>query len=236
MKPLQYQDIFKKFDELSNILQVLKKKGNLSLLERDLMLGLLRKMYSLSSAEILIDTEHEITRITEETVQEIEKTEVESHEIKNKVEEEPTAESYEIKNEKLEEKAVTEIREPQKTDIPEFKETKGVLGEKYQGSKEFINEHISKQRSANDISVKLHSKPVDDIAKAIGLNEKFLYINELFNGDAVHYKKTLEFLNNCKDFNEAFSFIENNFNWDMNRTEVQNFLDIVKRKYISAAK
>lgn len=249
MESLQHNDIFKAFDELSMIMDNLKKKGNLSLLERDLMLEDLRKIYSISSTGIEIIEEAVINESSGKTEQKTDEIKIESPEIiKNDIEEPVIKETSTETEQKTDEIKVeppeiikNDVKEPvsqilKDADVPEIKETKSVIGEKYQGSKEYMNEHISKQRSQGDISVKLHSKPIEDIGKAIGLNEKFLYINELFKGDAVLYKKTIEILNNCKDFNDAFSYIENNFKWDMNKIEVQNFLDIVKRKYISPSK
>ena len=113
---------------------------------------------------------------------------------------------------------------------------KGILGDKFQGSKKFMDELISEHHPSKDISLKLQSRPIDDIGKAIGLNEKFLFINELFNGDSLMFKKTLEQINQLGDFNDAFSYLTTQFSWDMKNETANKFMELVRRKFITPLK
>lgn len=77
-----------------------------------------------------------------------------------------------------------------------------------------------------------HNKPVTDIASAIGINDRFTFIHELFGNDKNLYDNTLVTLNQAASFNDAYNFMIHNFDWDMNSDPVQLLLDIVRRKFI----
>ena len=99
-----------------------------------------------------------------------------------------------------------------------------------------MDELISEHHPSKDISLKLQLRPIDDIGKAIGLNDKFLFINELFNGDSPLFKKTVEMINQMGDFNEVFSYLTSQFNWDMKNETVNKFMELVRRKFITPVK
>ncbi|MBP6185716.1 MAG: hypothetical protein KA479_12305 [Saprospiraceae bacterium] len=61
---------------------------------------------------------------------------------------------------------------------------------------------------AKDLSDKLRLSHIDDLAKAMGINERFLTINELFKGDHEAFDRILRSLNNLNSFQEARSFLE----------------------------
>ena len=108
-----------------------------------------------------------------------------------------------------------------------------VIGEKAGKSKDFLNETFTQKHPVNDFSARQQTKPVSDLNKAIGINDKFLFINELFNGDSQSYKKAVEYINSCANFNEAFSYISDNLHWEMENEYVQKMLDLVRRKFIT---
>ena len=58
---------------------------------------------------------------------------------------------------------------------------------------------------------KLQNKPITDLAKAIGINDKFLFIKELFGGDSDLYNQTIKHLNHFTDLNEAIIYLQENF-------------------------
>jgi hypothetical protein len=89
------------------------------------------------------------------------------------------------------------------------------------------------QKKQKDISSLLQSKPIRSIEEAIGVNDKFLFIRELFAGNTMRYKETIDILNTATDFNSAYQYIENNFEWDMENEAVQKLLELVRRRHIS---
>ena len=73
---------------------------------------------------------------------------------------------------------------------------------------------------------------VDDIMVAIGLNDRFLFIRELFNNDPDLFKNTIETLNQKGSWEEAGDYLTGRFSWDYEDPTLILFLSFVKRRYI----
>jgi hypothetical protein len=107
-----------------------------------------------------------------------------------------------------------------------------ILVDKLKGEKQFVYETLAEKAVKQNISSQLQSKPISSITSAIGINDKFKLIRDLFNEDSDAYGKTISKLDSCTDFNEAFNYITTSFNWDMEDESVQFILDLVRRKFI----
>lgn len=111
------------------------------------------------------------------------------------------------------------------------KETpKEILTEKHSHSHKLINETI-KTRTVMDVSSKLKAAPIPSIQSAINLNDKFLFIRELFKNNNLLYNQTIERLNNARGYEDAISIIEKEFAWDMNEPLVIKLVELIKRKH-----
>lgn len=106
------------------------------------------------------------------------------------------------------------------------------VGESFSKEKPSLHEELTQSAQTEDISSKLKTKPISNLGSAIGLNEKFEFIQNLFDADTQKYNHTLDVLNRATDFNEAYEYISSNFTWDMNDPLVQRILELIRRKLI----
>jgi hypothetical protein len=109
---------------------------------------------------------------------------------------------------------------------------RAVLADKYKNEQTFINESLAGSRGKQNISSQIQSKPIRNIGSALGINDRFKLINELFNGDRDSFQDTIGILDGAANFNEAFNYINSSFDWDMEEDSVQLLLDLVRRKFI----
>jgi hypothetical protein len=77
-----------------------------------------------------------------------------------------------------------------------------------------------------------HGKPVTDLLSAIGINDRFTFIRELFNNDTAAFESAVKILNESASFNDAYNYMIQRFEWDMDSEAVQHLLSIIRRKYI----
>ncbi|PLX11557.1 MAG: hypothetical protein C0597_14855 [Marinilabiliales bacterium] len=98
-------------------------------------------------------------------------------------------------------------------------------------SKKFVHDDIAKKNVKKDVSSKMQSKPINDINSAIGLNDKFIFIRELFGNDKMHYHETIQILNNFDNYDNAVEFLDENFDWDSDDTNYMRLKELVRRKY-----
>jgi hypothetical protein len=130
-----------------------------------------------------------------------------------------------------------EYEESAKSDLTENKSAKAdnneeIISDRFKSQTASIHDGFLKSQKYEDLSSKLKSKPITNIADAIGINDKFIFIKELFNGNENKYNKTIEVLNNATNFNDAYNYLMGNFNWDMDNSLVQILLDLIRRKLI----
>lgn len=86
-----------------------------------------------------------------------------------------------------------------------------------------------------EISHKLTEVAVKDLKKAIGINDRFLYINELFRGDEAMYERSIKTINSFSIFPEAEYWIrrelKTKLGWVDAEPTVQQFDQLVKRRF-----
>ncbi|MBP3548013.1 MAG: hypothetical protein J6J64_04995 [Alistipes sp.] len=71
---------------------------------------------------------------------------------------------------------------------------------------------------------------IDDIRKAIGLNDKFLMIRDLFGGDAQKFEDTIDTLNEFEDLDECMIYIVENFRWNPDSDGAKLLVSLIERK------
>ncbi len=228
------EELLSEFEKLKKIIIQYDDPGLIPKIERDILLTLMRDLYDKILALPVVTRDIEEPEKTTTPQKELTDTAKEQEERIEFVDEKPSDESTVAKTQQID-----EINEAQKKDEGETKRTDEkqkektkILAEKFQGGRQYIYESLTEKTSKQNISTKLQSKPISDIAASIGVNDKFKLIRDLFNGDAETYKKTIEILNNSTNFNDAFNYITSNFNWDMEDESVQFILDLVRRKFI----
>ena len=73
--------------------------------------------------------------------------------------------------------------------------------------------------------------PVRDIRSAIALNDRVLFINNLFQQDAVRFQNEINTLNSLESFPEAENYLRANFpQWNYDSDIVYRFMMAVRRK------
>lgn len=76
--------------------------------------------------------------------------------------------------------------------------------------------------------------PIKDIKAAIGLNEKFQFINNLFHGDAQKYNAFIDELNSSPSSELAMNNIHkisDSNNWEAHASSAKSFMDIIERRF-----
>ena len=71
---------------------------------------------------------------------------------------------------------------------------------------------------------------IPEIRKAIGLNDKFLMIRDLFGGDVNLYEDTITHLDQFEDLDECLIFIVENFRWNPDSEGAKLLVSLIERK------
>jgi hypothetical protein len=99
-----------------------------------------------------------------------------------------------------------------------------------------VNQRMSAQRADKaGKAEQLSLKPIGDINLAITLNDKLLYVKDLFNGYNLAYSEAIQILNRFDSFEEAARFLKTNYvtknNWESKPATTGKFYALLKRRY-----
>ena len=91
------------------------------------------------------------------------------------------------------------------------------------------------QNVDNSIAARMQRKPVSDLISAIDINDKFLFLNELFGGSMDKYNKSIRSLNSFSTLLGAKTYMSElqiEFQWDCNSDAYKKLADLVERRFI----
>ena len=112
-----------------------------------------------------------------------------------------------------------------------------------QAVKELNEVMASKEASLNEklkaevkeVAHVLNDAPVRDLRRAIGINDRFVFISELFRNDEVMYERSIKTINSFRILPEAQYWIERELKvklgWDENKESTRHFYQLVKRRF-----
>jgi len=97
-----------------------------------------------------------------------------------------------------------------------------------------INESFANK--SQTLADKLGKIPIENIITHLGINEKFLFINELFKADSELFKVSLQKINSLSSFEDAKSYLEEILKqketWNLKNKTLKKFITLVERRYL----
>jgi hypothetical protein len=107
--------------------------------------------------------------------------------------------------------------------LEEDKEGTGLLNEKLQSKeKQTLGDKLAKSGGRS-------------MMKMLTLNQRFMFVNELFEGNQNLFLSAVEQLDGMNNYKEASSHIKKSFadkyEWDMETEEVQEFMELVEKRF-----
>jgi hypothetical protein len=100
-----------------------------------------------------------------------------------------------------------------------------------------FNERMSAQLKGGNTGTAAEpaEAPIKDIKAAISLNDKLLFVKDLFNGYSLAYSEAIEIVNRFTSFEEADRFLKTNYvtknNWEGKKATADKFYALLKRRY-----
>lgn len=100
-----------------------------------------------------------------------------------------------------------------------------------------LHDKMSTGRTDRSVADNLQNKPLTDLKKSIGINEKFVFVKELFEGDHQLFNNSIEKLNSFSAYEQArrhlFEELAGQMNWNMESKAFHELSDLVKRRFNS---
>jgi hypothetical protein len=131
-----------------------------------------------------------------------------------------------------------EIHQEESTVVSEEKifatrrtETRISTSDKFEAPKTLAD--VYSKNGDNSLAAKIQKNTIADIKSAIGINDRFLFINTIFNGDAEAYRSAIDFFNAAGTYREAlqlFDEIKHKYNLK-DEPALARLMEIVARKF-----
>lgn len=185
--------------------------------------------------EEIIEEEPEVT---EESDDEFISEEAEDEEIDDFSEEENVVDSnedaHEVEDSEDEFVAEEETEDDELEEEPEEEDESVPLNEKLsEGPSRIVNEQFEEPQVT--IADQMQQAKVTSIMDAISINNRYMFTNELFDGDKEQFEEAVQIMENCQSFDDAVEILVQDYaklrDWDMNSDEVKELLKVVFRKF-----
>lgn len=150
----------------------------------------------------------------------------ETHEAEEQLEKTDVEDSSEDKN--------SPVSQPESKTKMEQNESPKTPLDLFSSSDDDTLSNYYEQQKTTAVGEKLGKEKLNDLREAIGINDKFQFINELFKGDMSTYNKLIDELNQFSGFTGAQTYLSElsvQYNWKKDSPVYQKFIDIIKKKY-----
>lgn len=96
-----------------------------------------------------------------------------------------------------------------------------------------LNDQLREEKK--EVGHILKESPIKDLKKGIGVNDRFVFLNDLFRGDEAMYERSLKTINSFRILPEAEYWINRELKiklgWDDNHNATQQFYQLVRRRF-----
>ncbi|MBR2647457.1 MAG: hypothetical protein IKD55_01335 [Sediminibacterium sp.] len=101
------------------------------------------------------------------------------------------------------------------------------------GTTNSVNDRLKQEET--EVATMLEEAPIRDLKKAISINDRYLFINNLFRGDENMYERSIRTINGFNIYPEAQYWIQRELkvklSWEENSEPVKLFDQLVKRRF-----
>jgi hypothetical protein len=125
-----------------------------------------------------------------------------------------------------------EVKEKQAVTVKKSVEST-IIADQFSNRPESFNEKLGNLKHDDDVLESLKSRPLLSLDEAIGVNDRFVFIREIFNGDQESYDQAILKLESVRSLSDARAVIMSHTGEDTDNEALKQLLDLIKRKFPS---
>lgn len=218
-KQIKVEDLLK---ELDNLIEALKsKESGFSQLDIDLARGKVRKLY-----DILLGIEPIETKVNKQIL--MDKEQVSLEVVEDNIEDEPGPIH--------EEKEIFVPKEDEAQESPKMIEPDASL-DLFSGPDKnenvTVKDKISEKQQSESVAEKAEKGKTTSLKLAIGINDKFFFINELFDGNMKEYNEAIDKLDSFESLDVANNYLNlltDQYKWTQESNAYEQLLGFIHKK------
>ncbi len=98
-----------------------------------------------------------------------------------------------------------------------------------------LNDQLKKNEDVETVASQYGKQSIQDIKSSMGINQKFMFINLLFDGQENEFEQAIHEVESSDNLKEAtsklFDNYGNRYSWDSERPEVKELFELVERRF-----
>jgi hypothetical protein len=108
-----------------------------------------------------------------------------------------------------------------------------IIADQFSNRPESFNEKLGNLKHEEDFLEILKTKPLSSLDEAIGVNDKFLFIREIFDGKTESYNQAIEKLESVGSLSDAMAVIMSYTGENTGNEAVKQLIELIKRKFLA---
>ncbi len=244
----QWYSILQKIDECQKDIEyLLNQNPNIPLIEVDIVLNKLSVLYdALMSIKLQAASNEEngfltknssiITKIIKESVFSPEILKEEKTATDSPVPENSTSQLSDIVFKYDDVKEVSKKQEnfndKAEPIVQEERKQKMTIAESLSKPKKTIADLMEEINRKKDFATSQQYKSISDIKRAISINDKIMFIRELFNNNVENYNYVIEQVNSAANLDEALAILDKNVKIESDNVALTTLLELVYRRFL----
>ncbi len=115
----------------------------------------------------------------------------------------------------------------------EKRTSESIIADQFSNRSESFNEKLGGHKHEDDVLEILKTKPLLSLDEAIGINDKFLFIREIFDGNTDSYNQAIQKLESIGSLSDAMAVIMSYSGENTGNEAVRQLIDLIKRKFLA---
>lgn len=108
---------------------------------------------------------------------------------------------------------------------------KSTLADRFNDTSPSVNDIQAGVNKQKYLAAQFKDKPIAKLSKAIKINDRIWFINELFNKDGESYTDAINKLDQMNNLDEALAFVFESYQWDQEKKSTIGFLELIFRRF-----
>lgn len=109
------------------------------------------------------------------------------------------------------------------------------INQQYKEDIKTLNQRYEEKEKANTVAAALESKSLSNLKNNININQRYMFVNDLFEGNDKDYEVAMDEVEACDSFDSSVELLVQNYSkkyaWDMNSDEVKELLKVIFKRF-----
>lgn len=109
------------------------------------------------------------------------------------------------------------------------------INQQYKGDIKTLNQRYEEREKTKTVAAALETKSLSNLKNNININQRYMFVNDLFEGDDKDYEIAMDEVEECDSFDSSVELLVQNYSkkyaWDMNSDEVKELLKVIFKRF-----